>query len=110
MQAGKLRHRLTLQMKTVTQDKTTGRLTETWQDVCKIWGNIAPLSAREFLASQSIQSEITTRITIRYKKNIDSTMRLLHGGKIYNIEGALADAKSGIEYLTLPCSEGVNNG
>lgn len=97
-------------MKTLTQDKTTGRLTETWRDVCKIWGNIAPLSAREFLASQSIQSEITTRITIRYKKNIDSTMRLLHGGKIYNIEGVLADTKSGIEYLTLPCSEGVNNG
>ncbi|KPB96501.1 Head-tail adaptor protein [Pseudomonas syringae pv. maculicola] len=37
-------------------------------------------------------------------------MRALHRGRIYNIHGALPDAKSGLEYLTLPVSEGLNNG
>ncbi|TKE23299.1 head-tail adaptor protein, partial [Klebsiella pneumoniae] len=29
---------------------------------------------------------------------------------IYNIEGVLPDPRSGREYLTLPCSEGDNDG
>jgi hypothetical protein len=37
-------------------------------------------------------------------------MRLLHGSRIYNPQGWLADPVSGIEYLTAPCSEGVNDG
>lgn len=109
MQAGKLRHRLKLQSKTYTQNQTTGELTETWVDVCTVYGSIEYLSAREFISAQSTQSEVVCRITIRYRE-IDATMRLLHGGKIYNIEGILPDLKSGREYLTLPCSEGVNNG
>jgi len=36
-------------------------------------------------------------------------MRLYHAAKdqYYNIEGVLSDKDSGLEYITLPCSEGV---
>ena len=34
-------------------------------------------------------------------------MRIDHGGKIYNILGVLSDKESGMDYLTLPCSEVV---
>ena len=37
-------------------------------------------------------------------------MRVVHGSKVYNIAGVLPDAGSGREYLTLACSEGVNDG
>ena len=37
-------------------------------------------------------------------------MRILHRGKIYNIEGVLPDDESGLQWLTLPYSEGVKDG
>ena len=85
-------------------------MVETWQDVANVWASIEPLSVREFIASQAVQAEITARAVIRYRADIDATMRLIHRGKIYNIIGILADKNSGLEYQTLTLSEGVNDG
>lgn len=110
MKAGDLRHRVSIQQDQSTQDPVSGDMTQEWIEVGKAWAAIEPLSAREFIAAQASQSKVTTRITIRYRAGIDHTMRLVHNGRIYNIEGTLADKDSGLEYLTLPCSEGVNEG
>lgn len=66
------------------------------------------MSAREFVASQAEASKVDTRITIRYRA-IDASMRLYHKSKdiYYNIEGVLFDKESGLEYITLPCSQGL---
>jgi SPP1 family predicted phage head-tail adaptor len=109
LSSGKLRHRVQLQRSVQVQDPVTGDLSSSWVDVAKVWAAVEPLSAREFTASSAVQSAITTRITIRYRQ-VDASMRILHLGRIYNIEGVLADKDSGLEYLTLPCSEGVNEG
>lgn len=110
MQAGKLRHRVTLQEPVKVQNSTTGAVINTWRDVSTIWAEVSPLSAREFIAAQASQGEISTRITIRYRPGVTRKQRILFRGAIYNIEGVLPDPKSGREYLTLPCSEGVNDG
>lgn len=110
MEAGKLRHRVTLQRQVTTQDDNTGEMLTTWQDVAEVWAKVEPLSVREFVQSASGQVQLSARITMRYCAVVDATMRILHRGKIYNIEGLLADKVSGLEYLTLPCSEGVNDG
>lgn len=88
----------------------TGEITNDWSNVANIWASIEPLSGREFIAAQAGQSEIAARIVIRYRDGVDATQRILYRGKIYNIHGVLADVKSGLEYLTLPVSEGVNDG
>lgn len=110
MQAGKLRHRVTLQARVQVQNQTSGAVETTWANVSSLWAEVVPLSAREFIAAQATQNEITTRITIRYRNGVTPKHRILFRGKIYNIEGVLPDAVSGREYLTLPCSEGVNDG
>ena len=110
MQAGKLRHRITLQKPVKTQSASTGAVINTWEDVAVLWADVVDLSAREFIAAQAAQSEITTRITVRHRDDVTSKHRILFGGRVYNIHGALADDKSGREYLTLPCSQGVNDG
>jgi SPP1 family predicted phage head-tail adaptor len=71
---------------------------------------IEPLSAREFIAAQAVQSAVTARITLRYRAGLDASMRIVHNGTIYNIAGVLADPDSGLEYVTIPVSTGVNNG
>lgn len=111
MRAGDLRHRVTLQKQVTAQDQQTGAmLPPTWVDFATVWASVEALSARDLIAAQGAQSEVVARIVIRYRPGVDATMRALHRGRIYNIHGALPDAKSGLEYLTLPVSEGLNNG
>lgn len=110
MQAGKLRHRVTLQRPVKTQNPATGAIINGWADVATLWASVVDLSAREFVAAQAGQSEVTTRITIRWRDDVTSKHRILYLGRVYNVHGVLSDDKSGREYLTPPCSQGVNDG
>lgn len=105
LKSGTLRHRCTLQRKQQTQNPQTGAMVTTWVTEATVWAAVEPLSAREFIAAQAVQSDVSVRIRVRYRPGITSAMRLLHDGKVYNITGVLADKDSGREYLTLPCSE-----
>ncbi|MDT4809462.1 putative phage head-tail adaptor [compost metagenome] len=111
MRAGRLRHRVDIQDKVSTQDPQTGEMVDSWATVWpSVPAEIAPLSVKEFIAAQAIQSDLSARITIRYRAGLLPTMRILHNGRIYNQAGWLADPVRGNEYLTAPCSEGVNEG
>lgn len=113
MYAGKLRHRVAIQQRVESQNSTTGDITYTWQNVAgcsSVPASIEPLSAREFIAAQSVQSEIVARIVIRYRTGLDSKMRILYGSTVYNPAGFLADKNTGTEYLTIPVSEGLKDG
>ena len=113
LNAGTLRHRVAIQQPTETQSATTGEITVAWATVSgmeSLAAEIVPLSAKEFLSAQATQSEIVARIVIRYRTGITAKMRVNHNGTIYNIRGVLPDPDSGREWLTLPVSEGVNDG
>lgn len=111
MRAGDLRHRITIQHQVDQQDPNTGEVTKTWAEFAPAWAAIEPLSARDFIAAKANQSEISGRITIRYRQGVLPTMRILHRGQIYTIIGQpLPDKKSGLEYLTLLVSTGVSDG
>ncbi|EIC82153.1 phage head closure protein [Serratia sp. M24T3] len=110
MQAGKLRHRIMLQKPANLRDPETGSVIPGWEDVKKLWADVVPLSAREFIAAQAVQSEVTTRITLRKRSDVTNQHRIIFRGQVYNIQGVLPDPVSGLEYMTLPCSEGVNDG
>lgn len=105
--AGELRHKVRLQENVIGQDPDTGEQVSSWQTIAQPWAKIAPMSGREFLAAAAEQSEVRGRITIRYRGNVDATMRVVHRGMYYNILAALTDAESGIEHITLMVSEGV---
>lgn len=107
--AGRLRHRVEIQQQ-VTTINSSGETVLEWKTLDTVWAAIEPLSAKEFLAAQQIGSQISTRITIRYRTDIIASMRILQGATVYNIEGVLPDGDSGLEYLTLPCSAGRNDG
>lgn len=109
LDSGKLRHRVSIERVTLTQDPVTGAMVETWTEISKVWSAVEPLSAREFVQSAAGQSEVTARITIR-ARDILATDRIIHRGKVYNIRGVLADKDSGLEYITLPVGTGVNEG
>jgi len=122
LEAGLLRHRVTIELfqaqvdtsGNVIQNPQTGEVTFAWSEIGTVWAAIEPMSAREFIAAQAIHSKITTRITVRPFDGLSAKCRLLHtnryGTHVYNVEGVLPDKESGLEYWTLPCSEGVSDG
>lgn len=116
MEAGKLRHRVTIERLTPLEDSAgpmrdaQGETVRAWLPIATVWASIEPLSVREFIAAAATQSQVTTRITIRYRDGLDAAVRIVHGGKIYNPAGFLPDKDSGIESLTIPCSEGIDQG
>lgn len=135
--AGRLRHRVRIESPVYTQNTTTGERVTTWATFAdNVPAEIAPLSAREFIAAQATQSEIVARIVIRHRDGLTADMRIVHsrnvyerdssgdfvrdtnGDKvldhvvtaIYNPQGWLPDPDSGLEYVTSPVSSGVNDG
>jgi SPP1 family predicted phage head-tail adaptor len=119
--AGRLRHRVLIERRDflrdsngdVIQDPNTGETSEDWFPVAEVYAAIEPLSAREFLAAQSTQSQVTARIVIRHRDGLTAGLRLVHmvngtRGAVYNPAGFLADKDSGLEYLTIPVSAGVS--
>lgn len=116
--AGNLRHRVRLERFGYEQDSAgdpvqnpeTGELRREWQLIALVWAAIEPLSAREFIQSGASQSQVSARITLRYRSDLKATERIVHGTRVYNPAGILADRDSGLEYVTLPCSEGVGVG
>jgi len=107
--AGNLRHIVKIQYVTQTQS-SSGVVDNVWVDLySKLYASVDPVSVREFLVAATTESQVVARITIRYKKDVTAKMRVVHGDKVYQIEGVQPDIDSGIEYLTLACSTGVMN-
>lgn len=114
--AGRLRHRVSVQQRVelldsngqVQQDPSTGEIAYVWEVYAERWAAIEPLSGREFIQSQATQSKVTGRIVLRTDPAINAAMRIVHLGKVYNLEAILPDKDSGLEYITILTSEGVS--
>lgn len=107
--AGRLKHRVLIQNWKITgQDPVTGEETGEWETFDTVWAAVEPLSARELIAAQAVQSKVTGRIVIRHRDGLSADMRIVHRGRIYNTAGFLPDKDSGLEYITIPVSEGVS--
>lgn len=106
MDAGLLRHRITMQEhKEIGRDQYNNPKSE-WVDICRVWASIEPISGREYWASAQTQSEVTHRIRIRYRRGIKPTMRIIYQGRIFEIE-TIIDYQERHEYLQLMCKEVV---
>jgi SPP1 family predicted phage head-tail adaptor len=108
---GELRHRIDIEKPIVQTDGTTGLTSTVWVSAFpSVPAKVTPVSVREFIASQALQSAIVARIVIRYREGLTAQMRIKFRGAIYNPQGWLPDPDSGLEYVTAPCTMGVNAG
>ena len=109
--AGQLRHRIDIDERVTAQD-ATGDPVVTWTPWAQgVPAAVEPLSSREFSGIPShILAQATTKIRIRFRPGLSATMRIRHGGTIYNILGVLPDPDSGRDALLLPAVSGTNAG
>lgn len=104
MQAGRLRQRVTLRTFTESQDGF-GELIKTWADLATVWAAVLPLRGREYMDSRELQVELSVRILIRYRADVTSLMRVVHGVHTYEIVSPpIADATHERQ-LELMCRE-----
>lgn len=101
MRASQLRYSIKVYQKTISRS-ATGAVTSKWAHILTLSAQFTPLSVKDVITGQAAGTDITARAIIRYRTDIDHTMRVQYAGRMYEIVGEpLADNKSGKEYLTL---------
>lgn len=112
LNAGRLRHRVEVQRKETEVDSDDGIVAEYWVNAFGrlLSADIKPLSGRELLAAHAVSSRVSTRIVMRYRRDVTAEMRVLHRDTIYAIDAVVPDPDSGRRWMTLQCSSGVNEG
>lgn len=107
LSADKLRHVISFEEEVEVVD-SAGYRSKTWQKVFnRVYASVDQLSGKEMMSSSVEYSKVSARITIRYRENINHSMRIIHRDNIYNIEAVINDNKSGVEWMTLLVSTGV---
>lgn len=74
-----------LVQRTATVQNEYGEPEAGWEDVAVVWAAIEPLRGQEFFAAAQENSEVTTRIRIRYREGIDRTMRVVYKNTVFQV-------------------------
>lgn len=108
MRSGQLRHKVTIEAFTSTQDEY-GEPIETWAplaDTPRVWAQIQSKAMGERFISggEQVQAEVSHTVTIRYRTDITVHMRILDRARYLQIENVV-DVTGMERELTLMCSE-----
>lgn len=93
MDSSKLNRRITIQEYKGGTDDAGFPTPPVWMDIVTLWADREPLSGKEFFAAAAVQAENTVRFRIRYRKGINTKMRILHDGFTYEIYAVLDDVR-----------------
>lgn len=81
---GKRRQRLMLEQPVETPDGIGGT-TQSFALLATLWGAVEPLSARDRAEAQRAEGAVTHRITLRFRADLTTAMRLADGARRYRI-------------------------
>jgi len=102
---GRARARAILQREQPVADGGGGYAPD-WVDVATIWAALEPKGGGEVLAGGGLAALTTHRVRVRRRADIAPAMRLLIGGRAFNIRAVL-DREPGRPWLELLCEEGA---
>jgi len=103
MRIGELRHRVTIQSATETQD-SYGQAVLSFSTLATRWASIEQLSGREFFDASKVAAEVTHRVRIRYMTGITPKMRVVYGSRTFEIVAITNPEERNIA-LDLLCKE-----
>jgi len=106
IQAGKLRHLITIQVKSTGRDACGGDLPAAWQTFKEnVRASVEPLQGREFMSASGERAEVTTRFRIRYLAGVTASMRVLFEGRVFELKAPPIDPDMKHETLLLMTAE-----
>jgi len=98
---GKLRHRLTIERETLTDDGGGGAAA-VWEEAGTVWAAIEAVSGKETVEAGRIAGRATYAITIRYRSDLEPAMRFRLGNELFEIK-SLLDPDGRSRFLTCQC-------
>ncbi len=84
MRAGDMRKRLTFQKKVETRNDFNEAVIS-YVDHVTVWGSVTPNAGRKVYEALQANSEISGEIRIRYRSDIEPTMRIKFGSRYLEI-------------------------
>lgn len=86
----KAKNRIVIQSRGDASDDYGGSAV-TWSTLATVWAIIEPMSGREVLQSEQLQSRVTHKVTIRYNATLKSTAtgakyRISYDGRLFPIK------------------------
>ena len=105
MEAGRLRHRITIQQVAEAQD-TYGEPIKTWSTFAQRWAAINQVTGKENFNASQFAPDATTRVELRYLAGVTPKMRVKFGTRTFEIKAVLNNMERDVE-LTLLCLEHV---
>lgn len=73
MRAGNLRHRMTIQVKTETDDGMGGKVVSyPEKDWTEVWASVVPLRGTELIESMKLDGKVTHKMEMRYRRQLYS--------------------------------------
>jgi len=86
-----LNRRVMLQRPTEQRDEWGQRLPDIWDDVTPVWADIRHAGGLETVKAGAETSIVKASIRIRYRADLDTSMRVLYGEVAYHIKAILPD-------------------
>jgi SPP1 family predicted phage head-tail adaptor len=84
MSAGELTERITFLQRTLEPNEIDEAV-ENWQDYVTVWAAVKPNTGSRFYSALQAQTDIRGMIKIRFRDDLDTTMRIRHRDFIYII-------------------------
>jgi len=106
MKAGQLRHRIVIDKQTQTKN-AIDEIILTWSTFCTVWAAIEPATGQTYYAANQLEAKVDGRVRIRYRDDIEPTMRIKYGDRILNIVSIVHPQENRRE-LHLMYSEGLD--
>lgn len=100
---GALRQRVTIESPVDTPDGAGG-FTRSFATLAQVWAKIEATSARDQFVEQRSEQSTTHIVTIRWRGDVRSQMRLLHRGRKLLIE-SVVDREEQRRFLICICEE-----
>lgn len=101
-----MRHRVTLQTPTSTEETGGGGYTETWANTASLWANVQPASASatEGVLGAVERAPITHTVSLRYRTDVTMRCRLKFGTRNLYVTG-FQNVDERNRELVLSCEE-----
>lgn len=103
MNPGEFRHTITFQ-ELSTMQNDYGEPIDEWKDIATTKAAIYPISGKEFYAAETVNSEVSHKINMRYKSGLKPSMRIKFGSRYFNIISIINFQERNI-MLQLMCKE-----
>jgi len=108
LQPSELSERVAIQQTSTSSDGQGGRTTS-WSTLATVYAKVQPLNSREAIQARAVASEVAYRVLLRFRSDVDATMRLLWtpswssaaGSKTLEIHGVRMQRDA----LELDCAE-----